>query len=260
MGENIADAPCWNRDVIRTLAEPFKAGAGIAVLRGNLAPDGAVIKPSAASPQLLRHRGRAVVFESIEDFKARIDDEALDIDETCVMVLKNCGPRGYPGMAEVGNMPLPPKLLRRGITDMVRISDARMSGTAYGTVVLHVSPEAAAGGPLALVREGDFIELDVPGRRLHLDVSDEELARRRAAWQQPRRAGARLRKAVRGPCAAGASGRRPGLPRGWQRRRRHNAIHTRPPCRRSDISAGSRMVAAWRPLRWAHRMACRPKY
>jgi dihydroxy-acid dehydratase len=185
LGENIADAPCWNRDVIRPLAEPFKAGAGIAVLHGNLAPDGAVIKPSAASTQLLRHRGRAVVFESIEDLKARIDDEALDIDETCVMVLKNCGPRGYPGMAEVGNMPLPPKLLRRGITDVVRISDARMSGTAYGTVVLHVSPEAAAGGPLALVREGDFIELDVPARRLHLDVSTEELARRKAAWETP---------------------------------------------------------------------------
>ena len=137
------------------------------------------------SPQLLRHRGRAVVFESIEDFKARIDDEALDIDETCIMVLKNCGPRGYPGMAEVGNMPLPPKLLRRGITDLVRISDARMSGTAYGTVVLHVAPEAAAGGPLALVREGDFIELDVPARRLHLEVSEEVLAERRAAWRPP---------------------------------------------------------------------------
>ncbi|WP_140722799.1 IlvD/Edd family dehydratase [Pseudomonas sp. Hp2] len=185
LGENIADAPCWNRDVIRPLAEPFKTEAGIAVLRGNLAPDGAVIKPSAASPHLLQHRGRAVVFEDIEDFKKRIDDEALDIDETCVMVLKNCGPRGYPGMAEVGNMPLPPKLLRRGITDIVRVSDARMSGTAYGTVVLHTSPEAAAGGNLALVRDGDFIELDVPGRRLHLDVSDEELARRRAEWTPP---------------------------------------------------------------------------
>ena len=185
LGQNIADAPCWNRDVIRTLAEPFKARAGIAVLRGNLAPDGAVIKPSAASPQLLTHRGRAVVFASIEDLKARIDDEALDIDETSVMVLKNCGPRGYPGMAEVGNMPLPPKLLRRGITDLVRISDARMSGTAYGTVVLHVSPEAAAGGALALVHDGDVIELDVPGRRLHLDVPDEELARRREGWRAP---------------------------------------------------------------------------
>ena len=185
LGENIADAPCWNREVIRPLQQPLRAEAGIAVLRGNLAPDGAVIKPSAASPHLLRHRGRAVVFESIEDFKARIDDEALDIDETCVMVLKNCGPRGYPGMAEVGNMPLPPKLLRRGVTDIVRISDARMSGTAYGTVVLHASPEAAAGGNLALVREGDFIELDVPGRRLHLDVDDAELERRRAQWSPP---------------------------------------------------------------------------
>src|SRR5206468_9272068 len=141
-----ADARCWNREVIRPLAEPFKPAAGIAVLRGNLAPDGAVIKPSAASEHLLKHRGRAAVFDSIEDFHARIDDESLDIDESCVMVLKNCGPRGYPGMAEVGNMPLPPKVLRKGITDMVRISDARMSGTAYGTVVLHTSPEAAAGG------------------------------------------------------------------------------------------------------------------
>ena len=185
IGENIANARCWNREVIRPLAEPFKPAAGIAVLRGNLAPDGAVIKPSAASEHLLKHRGRAVVFDSIEDFHARIDDEALDIDETCVMVLKNCGPRGYPGMAEVGNMPLPPKVLRKGITDMVRISDARMSGTAYGTVVLHTSPEAAAGGPLALVRDGDIVELDVPARRLHLEVSDDELARRRVQWKAP---------------------------------------------------------------------------
>jgi dihydroxy-acid dehydratase len=183
IGENIADAPNWNREVIKPLGDPFKDRAGIAVLRGNLAPDGAVIKPSAASPQLLKHRGRAVVFESIEDLHAKIDDENLDIDETCVMVLKGCGPKGYPGMAEVGNMPLPPKLLRRGITDIVRISDARMSGTAYGSVVLHVSPEAAAGGPLALVQNGDFIEVDVPARRLHLDVADAELAKRRAAWQ-----------------------------------------------------------------------------
>jgi len=183
LGENIADAPCWNRDVIRSVAEPFKAAAGIAVLKGNLAPDGAVIKPSAASPHLLKHRGRAVVFESIEDFHARIDDEQLDIDENSVMVLKGCGPKGYPGMAEVGNMPLPPKLLRRGITDILRISDARMSGTAYGSVVLHVSPEAAAGGPLALVQNGDFIEVDVPARRLHLDVGEAELAKRRAAWK-----------------------------------------------------------------------------
>ncbi len=180
---NIATAPCWNREVIRSFAQPFKENAGIAVLRGNLAEHGAVIKPSAASAQLLRHRGRAVVFEDIEDFHARIGDENLDIDEHCVMVLKNCGPKGYPGMAEVGNMPLPPKVLRKGITDMVRVSDARMSGTAYGTAVLHVSPEAAAGGTLALVRTGDMIELDVPGRRLHLDVSDAELARRRGEWR-----------------------------------------------------------------------------
>jgi dihydroxy-acid dehydratase len=185
MGENIADAPVWNRDVIRSFDDPFKANAGIAILRGNLAPDGAVIKPSAATPKLLKHRGPAVVFETIEDFKARIDDESLDIDESCIMVLKGCGPKGYPGMAEVGNMALPPKVLRKGITDMVRISDARMSGTAYGTVVLHVAPESAAGGPLALVRTGDMIELDVSARRLHLDVSDAELARRRAAWSAP---------------------------------------------------------------------------
>jgi dihydroxy-acid dehydratase len=182
LGANIEDAPCWNRDVVRPFAQPFKREAGIAVLRGNLAVNGAVIKPSAASSHLLKHRGRAVVFETIEDFKERIGDESLDIDEHCVMVLKNCGPRGYPGMAEVGNMPLPPKVLRKGITDMVRISDARMSGTAYGTVVLHVSPEAAAGGTLALVKTGDMIELDVPARRLHLDVSEAELASRRASW------------------------------------------------------------------------------
>ncbi len=185
MGENIANAPCWNRDVIKAFEDPFKDKAGIAILRGNLAPDGAVIKPSAATPKLLKHRGRAVVFETIEDLKARIDSPDLDIDENCIMVLKGCGPKGYPGMAEVGNMPLPPKILKKGITDMVRISDARMSGTAYGTVVLHVAPEAAAGGPLALVRTGDIIELDVPARKLHLDVSDEELARRRAAWVPP---------------------------------------------------------------------------
>jgi L-arabonate dehydrase len=185
MGENIASAPVWNRDVIKEFEKPFKANAGIAILRGNLAPDGAVIKPSAATPKLLKHRGKAVVFETIEEFKAKIDDPDLEIDENSIMVLKGCGPKGYPGMAEVGNMALPPKILKKGITDMVRISDARMSGTAYGTVVLHVAPEAAAGGPLALVRSGDIIELDVPARRLHLDVSDEELARRRAAWKPP---------------------------------------------------------------------------
>jgi len=185
IGENVAEAPCYNREVIRTPAEPFMKDAGIAVLRGNLAPNGAVIKPSAASAHLLKHRGRAVVFESIEDFHARIDDDSLDVDENCVMVLKNCGPKGYPGMAEVGNMPLPPKVLKKGITDMVRISDARMSGTAYGTVVLHTSPEAAAGGPLALVQNGDMIEMDVEARRLHIEVSDEELARRKLSWKPP---------------------------------------------------------------------------
>jgi L-arabonate dehydrase len=183
MGENVANAPCWNREVIHTYDEPFKPHAGIAVLHGNLAPNGAVIKPAAASPNLMKHRGRAVVFESIEDFHSRIDREDLDVDENCILVLKNCGPKGYPGMPEVGNMPLPPKVLRKGITDMVRISDARMSGTAYGTVVLHVSPEAAAGGPLALVRNGDMIALDVEARRIHLEVSEAELEKRRQEWQ-----------------------------------------------------------------------------
>jgi L-arabonate dehydrase len=186
MGDNVREAPCWNRDVIHAMKKPFKKNTGIAVLRGNLCPDGAIIKPSAATPKLLRHRGRAVVFESIEDLHRRIDDPALDIDERCVMVLKNCGPKGYPGMAEVGNMPLPPKLLRKGVTDMVRISDARMSGTAYGTVVLHVAPEAAAGGPLALVQEGDIVDLDVARRRLELLVPEQELARRRAQWRAPK--------------------------------------------------------------------------
>ena len=183
--ENVAEAPCWNRDVIRKFSDPFKQNAGITVLRGNLAPDGAVIKLSAASPHLLQHRGRAVVFDSIEDFHARINDEALDIDEHCVMVLKNCGPRGYPGMAEVGNMPLPPKFLRKGVTDMVRISDARMSGTAYGTVVLHISPEAAAGGALALVQSGDTIVLDVAQRVIRVELDDPTLAARRAQWTPP---------------------------------------------------------------------------
>ena len=183
--DNNKDAQCWNRDVIHSFKKPFKKDTGIAVLRGNLCPDGAIIKPSAATPKLLKHRGRAVVFENIEDFHKRIDDPNLDIDAKCIMVLKNCGPKGYPGMAEVGNMPLAPKLLRRGITDMVRISDARMSGTAYGTVVLHVAPEAAAGGTLALVRDGDEIELDVAKRRLELLVDEAELARRRARWKPP---------------------------------------------------------------------------
>ena len=171
--------------MIYSFSNPFKPLSGIVVLRGNLAPQGAVIKPSAATPELLDHRGRAVVFENIEQLHETIDDENLEIDETCVMVLKGAGPKGYPGFAEVGNMPLPPKLLRKGITDIVRVSDGRMSGTAFGTVVLHVAPESAAGGPLALVRTGDIIELNVPERRLHLEVSDEELARRKAEWIPP---------------------------------------------------------------------------
>jgi dihydroxyacid dehydratase/phosphogluconate dehydratase len=183
--ENCRDAATWNHDVIRPIDRPMVAQGGIAVLRGNLAPDGAVLKPSAASPQLMRHRGRAVVFENIEYYKARINDPSLDVTRDSVLVLKGCGPKGYPGMAEVGNMGLPPKVLKEGVTDMVRISDARMSGTAYGTVILHVSPEAWVGGTLALVQDGDTIEVDVEARRLHLDVDDAELARRRAAWQAP---------------------------------------------------------------------------
>jgi L-arabonate dehydrase len=186
LGENTAAAPCWNRDVIKPFDEPLTEQGGIAVLRGNLCPDGAVLKPSAATPALMKHRGRAVVFEDIEDYNARIDDPNLDVDASCILVLKNCGPKGYPGMPEVGNLGLPPKVLQQGVTDMIRISDARMSGTAYGSVVLHVAPEAAAGGVLALVKHGDFIELDVAERRLHLDVSDEELTARRAQWLPPK--------------------------------------------------------------------------
>ena len=184
--ENVRNAECYNPGVIYSFAKPFKAQSGIAVLRGNLAPQGAVIKPSAATPALLKHRGRAVVFEDIEHLHNSVDDETLDIDETCVMVLKGAGPKGYPGFAEVGNMPLPAKLLRKGITDIVRVSDGRMSGTAFGTVVLHVAPEAAVGGPLALVKTGDVIELNVPERKLHLEVSDAELERRKAEWVPPK--------------------------------------------------------------------------
>jgi len=176
---------CYNREVIAAYESPLIPEAGIAVLKGNLSHNGAVIKPSAATPALMQHRGRAVVFENIEDYHARVDDPALDIDETCIMVLKNVGPVGYPGMPEVGNMALPKKLLEKGVTDMVRISDGRMSGTAYGTVVLHVSPEAAVGGGLALVQNGDWIELDVAGRRLHLDVGEEELKKRSQLWVKP---------------------------------------------------------------------------
>jgi L-arabonate dehydrase len=185
IGENSAGTPCYNYDVIATLDKPLKEKAGIAVLKGNLCINGAVIKPSAATDSLLQHRGRAVVFETIEDYHARIDDPNLDIDETCVMVLKGVGPVGYPGMPEVGNMELPQKLIMQGVTDMVRISDGRMSGTAYGTVVLHVSPESSVGGNLALVENGDMIELDVKNRTLNLEVPEEELQKRRANWLRP---------------------------------------------------------------------------
>jgi dihydroxy-acid dehydratase len=177
----VGDAEIWDRDVIRPRSEPFQPKAGIAVLRGNLAPTGAVIKPAAATPALLQHRGRALVFDSVEDLHARIDDPDLDVDADSVLVLRGCGPRGYPGMPEVANLPLPKKLLEAGVRDMVRICDGRMSGTAYGTVVLHVSPEAAAGGPLGLIRTGDVVVLDVAGRRLDVDLSDEELAAREPA-------------------------------------------------------------------------------
>jgi dihydroxy-acid dehydratase len=185
MGEQIAGARCWNDEVIRPLDKALTPQGGLMVLRGNLAPDGAVMKPSAASPRLMQHRGRALVFENADDLRARIDDPELDVDADTVLVLKNAGPRGYPGMPEVGSMALPKKLLQQGVTDMVRISDARMSGTAFGTVVLHVAPESAIGGPLALVETGDMIVLDAPGRRLDLDVPEAELARRRAALVLP---------------------------------------------------------------------------
>jgi len=178
--ENVAGAEIWNDDVIANLKSPIAEGAGIAVLRGNLAPGGAIIKPVAATDALLMHRGKAVVFQGAEDLKARIDDPDLDVDENSVLVLHGAGPRGYPGMPEIGNLPIPKKLLRLGVRDMVRISDARMSGTSYGTVVLHVSPEGAVGGPLALVRDGDVIDLDVPARTLTLEVSEEQLELRRA--------------------------------------------------------------------------------
>jgi len=179
--EGLEDVRCDDRQVIRPREEPVLQDAGIVVLRGNLAPDGAIVKPAAASPHLLHHRGRAIVFDSPEELHARVDDPGLDVDEGSVMVLRGCGPRGYPGMPEVGNMPLPKKLLDAGVRDVVRVSDARMSGTAYGTVVLHVAPESAAGGPLARVRTGDPIVLDVPGRTLRVDVDDGELAARTPA-------------------------------------------------------------------------------
>jgi len=183
IGENISKAECYDRNLIGTFENPIKPESGIAVLKGNLCPNGAVIKPSAASPHLLTHTGRAVVFENIDEYKAIIDSPELDIDENCVMVMKNVGPKGYPGMPEVGNMGLPMKLLEKGIKDIIRISDGRMSGTGYGTVVLHVSPESAIGGPLAFVQNGDMIELNVPNRTLNLLISEEEMAIRKAAFK-----------------------------------------------------------------------------
>lgn len=187
----IGKTTCYDKEVIAEYEEPLIPEAGIVVLKGNLAPNGAILKPSAATPALMKHRGRAVVFENIEDYHTRVDDPDLDIDATCVMVLKNVGPVGYPGMPEVGNMLLPKKLLDQGIEDMVRISDGRMSGTAYGTVVLHVSPESAVGGNLALVQNGDIIRLDVENKSIHLEVSDEELVRRRSLWKKPEPAATR---------------------------------------------------------------------
>ena len=216
----LPEAQIWDDDVIRRRNAPLQDNAGIAVLRGTLAPDGAVIKPAAASKELLVHRGRAVVFDSIEELHARLDDPDLDIDETCVLVLRGCGPKGYPGMPEAANTPIPSKLLAQGVRDLIRISDARMSGTAYGTVVLHVAPESAAGGPLSLVRDGDMIVLDVPARRLDLDVPPEEL--RTAAPVRGRCSGAtasrsRLATPLRRPRPAGRQGCRPRLPGRLQR-------------------------------------------
>ena len=185
IGENNANPICYNREVIASVEEPLQQNAGIAVLRGNLCEEGAIIKPSAASAHLMQHRGKAVVFVNIEDYHARIDDPLLEIDENSVIVLQSAGPVGYPGMPEVGNVDLPEKLIRKGVKDLVRISDGRMSGTAYGTVVLHVSPESAVGGTLALVKSGDWIELDVANRKLHLDISETELAERKKAWTPP---------------------------------------------------------------------------
>jgi len=185
VAENVAQSDIVNGEVIHSRDRPLKAEGGLAILRGNLAPSGAVIKHAAASPGLMQHRGRAVVFESISDLQERIDDPALEVDPEDILVLQNAGPIGGPGMPEVGNLPIPRKLLKQGVRDMVRISDARMSGTAFGTIVLHVAPEAAVGGPLSVVRTGDVIELDVPGRRLELRVEKEEMERRRAAWRKP---------------------------------------------------------------------------
>ena len=185
IGENNDGARIYSPEVIATIDQPFQEEAGIVVVRGNLATKGTVIKPSAATASLMKHRGKAVVFEDIEDYHARINSDDLEVDETCVLVLKNVGPKGYPGMPEVGNMGLPKRLLEKGVTDMIRISDGRMSGTAFGTVFLHVAPEAAGGGTLALVENGDEIEVDVAKRYIHLHVSDEDLVKRKAKWKAP---------------------------------------------------------------------------
>jgi dihydroxy-acid dehydratase len=186
LGENIAAAPpAWPQDVVRPIADPIHKGGGIRVLRGNLAPNGALIKQAAATKSLLKHTGRAVVFDSLRDLATRIDAPDLDVDEGDVLVLRNAGPKGAPGMPEAGYIPIPKKLAAKGVKDMVRISDARMSGTAFGTIVLHISPEAAVGGPLALVEDGDRIALDVAGGRIELLVEEAELAGRRAKWQAP---------------------------------------------------------------------------
>jgi L-arabonate dehydrase len=183
ISENYQPETCYNRDIIATVDKPFNPLSGVAVLKGNLCENGAVIKPSAASPHLMKHTGKAVVFEDIEDYKNRIDDPGLDVDENSILVLKNVGPKGYPGMPEVGNMAIPTKLLAKGVTDMVRISDGRMSGTGFGTVILHASPEAALGGNFAVVQNGDAISVDVPNRSITLNVPEEELKKRKAAWK-----------------------------------------------------------------------------
>jgi len=183
LGEDIAQAACYNREVIKTLDQPLKSEGGTAILRGNLAPQGAVIKQSATSPELCKHKGRAVVFENNEDLLARLDDPSLKVDESSVLVLKNAGPKGAPGMPEWGHLPIPAKLLKAGVKDMVRLSDARISGTSFGTIVVHISPESAVGGPLGIVREGDEIELDIAGRRLELHVPDSEIRKRQNDWR-----------------------------------------------------------------------------
>ncbi len=226
--DNVQDAPIYNDEVIRPLDKPLVADGGICILRGNLAPRGAVLKPSAATPELLQHRGRAVVFENFDDYKARIDDPTLDVDASSVLVLKNCGPKGYPGMAEVGNMGLPPKLLAQGVTDMVRISDARMSGTAYGTVVLHVAPEARAGGPLAVVRERRLdrarLRRRPPAPRRHRRRAGRPPRGRGRRAQPPNRRRRRLPQALRRARAAGRRRLRLRLPRRLPRRRRAAAF------------------------------------